>query len=139
MDNFRLKTRKLKVKEYQNLRRTTDWFQLEDEVVRKALEKDLFSVVVYEGEELVGMGRIVGDGAIYFYIQDIIVAPDFQGMGIGRMIMNEVETFLDRNASHNSFVGLMAANGVQEFYRRFGYIERPDNQPGMSKLVKKTG
>ncbi len=138
MENIKIERRRIKVDEYHVLRGTTDWFQLEDHVVEKSLDNDLFSVCAFDGERLVGMGRIVGDGAIYFYIQDIIVIPEYQRKGIGTLIMNEIESYLDDNAYNNSFIGLMAAEGVQGFYHRFGYKERDDNKPGMSKLLKKS-
>ena len=137
MRNIRIEYRKISVEEYQCLRETTDWFQLEDHVVEKSLNNDLFSICVFDGDRLVGMGRLVGDGAIYFYIQDIIVTPDYQNRGIGTIIMNEIESYLEINTYNNSFIGLMAADGVQGFYHKFGYKERDLNRPGMSKLVKK--
>lgn len=137
MENLKIKKRSLKVNEYQALRGTTDWFSVDDEVVKKSLKNDLFSVCVYDENKLVGMGRIVGDGAIYFYIQDIIVIPSYQGKGIGVLIMNEIEAYLEENAFNNSFIGLMAADGVQKFYHKFGYMERAETRPGMSKLMKK--
>ena len=137
MENFRIEQRHIKVKEYQALRKTTDWFQLEDHVVEKSLKNDLFSVCVFDNEKLIGMGRIVGDGAIYFYIQDIIVIPEYHAKGIGTLIMNEIENYLDKNAFTNSFIGLMAAEGVREFYHKFGYKERDVDRPGMSKLMRK--
>ncbi|BCB03955.1 hypothetical protein KH172YL63_20880 [Bacillus sp. KH172YL63] len=54
----------------------------------QSLRQSLFSAIVKVDQLIIGMGRIVGDGAIYFYIQDIIVHPDFQGRGIGREIMD---------------------------------------------------
>lgn len=137
MENIRIERRRLTVDEYQTLRGTTNWFKIEDKVVEKSIENDLFSVCVYDGQKLVGMGRIVGDGAIYFYIQDIIVIPSYQGKGLGIKIMNEIEAYLFENAYNNSFIGLMAADGVHEFYHKFGYEERADTRPGMSKLIKK--
>jgi len=137
MTNFRIEKRRLKVNEYQALRGTTDWFSVDDEVVEKSLKNDLFSVCVFDKKTLVGMGRIVGDGAIYFYIQDIIVIPGYQRKGIGMLIMNEIEAYLEENAFDNSFIGLMAADGVQKFYHKFGYSERAETRPGMSKLMKK--
>ena len=137
MESIKIERRKITVDEYQTLRGTTDWFQLTDDVVEKSLDNDLFSVCVLDHGKLVGMGRIVGDGAIYFYIQDIIVIPGHQGRGIGTLIMNEIESYLHENAFNNSFIGLMAAEGVQRFYHKFGYKERDDNKPGMSKLMKK--
>jgi hypothetical protein len=64
MENIRIERRRLTVDEYQTLRGTTNWFKIEDKVVEKSIENDLFSVCVYDGQKLVGMGRIVGDGAI---------------------------------------------------------------------------
>ncbi|MEE4255658.1 MAG: GNAT family N-acetyltransferase [Bacteroidales bacterium] len=137
MENIRIERRRLTVDEYQYLRGTTNWFKIEDKAVEKSIDNELFSVCVYDGQKIVGMGRIVGDGAIYFYIQDIIVIPSYQGKGLGVRIMNEIETFLLENAYNNSFIGLMAADGVHEFYLKFGYEKRDDKKPGMSKLMKK--
>ena len=137
MENLKIEKRRLNINEYQTLRGTTDWFAIADEVVDKSLKNDLFSVCVIADGTLVGMGRIVGDGAIYFYIQDIIVIPGYQSKGIGVMIMNEIEGYLKENAFNNSFIGLMAADGVQQFYHKFGYFERAETRPGMSKLMKK--
>lgn len=137
MNNFNVEVRKLKVAEYQFLRGTTNWFSVDDKAVEHSLANDLFSVCVFDNDRLIGMGRIVGDGAIYFYIQDIIVIPTYQKKGVGKLIMNEIEAFIENNAFQNSFVGLMAAEGVQEFYHRYGYIKRPDDQPGMYKLISK--
>ena len=137
MENLKIEKRRLNISEYQTLRGTTDWFAIADEVVDKSLKNDLFSVCIIADGTLVGMGRIVGDGAIYFYIQDIIVIPGYQRKGIGVLIMNEIEGYLKENTFNNSFIGLMAADGVQKFYHKFGYLERAKTRPGMSKLVKK--
>ena len=137
MSNYKIEIRRLRTNEYQSLRKTTDWFQIEDEVVYKSLENDLYSICVSDNDKIIGMGRIVGDGAIYFYIQDVIVLPEYQGKGVGKLIMNHIEAFLNKNASNNSFIGLMAADGVTEFYQKFGYVERPENMPGMYKMIKK--
>jgi GNAT superfamily N-acetyltransferase len=137
MDRYRIIRNKITVAEYQLLRHTTNWFQIEDSVVEKSLNNDLFSVTIYDDKKLIGMGRVVGDGAIYFYVQDIIVIPEYQGRGIGKLIMNTIEAYLSESAYNNSFVGLMAARGVAGFYYNFGYKERDNERPGMSKLIKK--
>lgn len=36
------------------------------------------------------MGRLVGDGAMYWYLQEIIILPQFQRKGIGTMIVNHL-------------------------------------------------
>ncbi len=132
-----IEIRKLTVSEYQTLRQTTGWDMLDDKVVKMALENDLFSLIVVDGNTPIGMGRVIGDGGIYFYIQDIIVHPKYQKAGIGKLIMQHIETFLKESAPHNAFIGLMAAAGVQEFYHSFGYKVRPENGPGMFKRMSK--
>ena len=137
MKKYRIEHRKILPKEYLQIRKTTDWNPIEDEVVKKALEKDLFSICVMDADKLIGIGRVIGDGALYFYIQDVIVSPNYQCKGIGKLIMKNIEVFITQNANNNSFVGLMAAEGVKEFYCNFGYLERPVDQPGMYKVIKK--
>ena len=135
MIDLKIECRKIEVAEYQYLRNTTDWGELNDNAVRIALENDLFSVCVLAQDKIVGMGRVIGDGAIYFYIQDLIVHPDYQGKGIGKLIMEKIDDFLANNAFDDSFIGLMAAVGVEEFYHKFGYKSRPAKKPGMFKII----
>ena len=49
---------------------------------QKALKKSYYSIVIYDNENAIGMGRVVGDG-IYFTIVDIVVRPEYQGKKIG--------------------------------------------------------
>lgn len=137
MSNLKVDSRKLGVAEYQSLRKTTDWGELDDSAIKIALENDLFSVCVMDQNKIVGMGRVIGDGAIYFYIQDLIVHPDYQGKGIGNLMMIEIEAYLKNNSHNNSFIGLMAAKGANEFYHKFGYSERSPDKPGMFKIIIK--
>lgn len=135
--NIKIEQREISVSEYQTLRGSTDWEELSDETVKKGMEGSLFSVCFMVGGKIAGAGWIVGDGAIYFYIQDVIVLPEFQKTGLGDMIMEELEGWLKENAKQHSFIGLMAAEGVKDFYTRFGYAEREDSKPGMFKMVEK--
>lgn len=135
--NIKIEHRNPTVSEYQLLRSSTGWEALSDKTVKKGMEGSLFSVCFMVGGKIAGAGRVVGDGAIYFYIQDMIVLPEFQKTGLGDMIMEELESWLRENTNTHSFVGLMAAEGVKEFYTRFGYAERDVTKPGMFKMVEK--
>ncbi len=46
-------------------------------------------------DETVAMGRLVGDG-IYFLVVDVVVKPEFQGMGIGSKIIDMLLAYVDR-------------------------------------------
>ncbi|WP_442905530.1 GNAT family N-acetyltransferase [Halomonas sp. BC04] len=45
--------------------------------------------------ELIGMGRVAGDGGTFFQVVDIAVAPQHQGRGLGKIIMNEICRYID--------------------------------------------
>lgn len=135
MKNFKTEIRKLTVSEYQTLRNSTSWPVIENDTVEKALHNDLFTICVLDDKKIIGMGRLIGDGAIYFYIQDVIVLPEYQNMNVGNSIMAEIEKYLSENAPKNAFIGLMAASGVEEFYTRFNYLKRPEDRPGMYKII----
>ncbi len=134
---FKVKKGVLSTPDYQKLRATTGWDMFHDKVVERSLSADLFSVSIYDCDEIIGCGRVIGDGLMYFYIQDIIVDPVYQKKGIGTKIMLEIEKFLNKKTVNNSFIGLMAARGVREFYKKFGYSERSPERPGMCKVIKK--
>lgn len=124
--------------EYNELRELVEWPTFGDEQVKQGLANSLFSVVVHdENGSIVGMGRILGDNAIYLHVQDVIVKPEFQGQGIGKLIMKELLTFVDKVGVKNTNVGLMCSKGREKFYRDFGFDERPSEKygAGMIKIV----
>jgi len=70
------------VDEYNELRQLAGWPTFEEAIVRTGLSNSIFSVVIQnESGTIIGMGRIVGDNAIYLHIQDVIVRPGFQRKG----------------------------------------------------------
>ncbi len=133
-DDFRLIERLPTITEYRALRTAVGWSNLPDEATRRGLDNASFTVCLERHGDTIGCGRVVGDGGIYFYIQDIIVHPDFQGRGLGRRIMDAVMQYLSDHAAPNAFMGLMAATGVCEFYERYGFAVRPDDRPGMFRV-----
>ncbi len=94
-----------------------------------SLARSLTSIVVLDrGRSVtrpVGMGRIVGDGALFFYLQDIIVRPEYQGLGLGRRIVERLMGWLQTHAPERAFVGLFAAEGKDSFYAHFGFMRHP--------------
>ncbi|HRX85594.1 MAG TPA: GNAT family N-acetyltransferase [Phycisphaerae bacterium] len=131
MPEITLIERRLAVEEYLELRRAVGWWEVEPEAVRAGLPNDQYTIVAESGGQTIGCGRIIGDGGIYFYIQDVIVLPAYQGQGVGRRIMDRLMEFLTGRSRPKCFVGLMAAAGVQAFYERYGFVRRSGDRPGM--------
>ena len=126
------------IEEYNQLRRAADWPVYPNDVVQTALSNSLFGVVAQlDNGDIVAMGRVIGDGAIYFHVQDIIVQPEFQGSGVGRMIMHEILGFIDARSVKNTNVGLMCSKGREEFYRKFGFMDRPAEKFGAGMIMIK--
>ena len=63
------------------------------EVLRKGFENSMLTLAAYEGEQLLGLIRTVGDGHTIVFVQDILVAPEYQRRGIGTALLRAI---LDR-------------------------------------------
>jgi GNAT superfamily N-acetyltransferase len=118
--------------DYYRLFLTTGWneeygFRVEE--LGAAIARSWHAVSVYDGERLVGYGRVISDGVHHALIVDMIVAPSHQGKGIGRGILKRI---LDRCRQHGiRDVQLFAAKGKAGFYERHGFAARPADAPGM--------
>ena len=134
--SIRIHQRVPTVEEYQSLLKNTKWEMLEDSDVSIALEQDLYSVVAYDGPKLIGMGRVGGDLGSYFYIEDIIVHPKHLRIGVGGLIMNHIEHYIESIATQHAYIGLIAAKGTKEFYKKYGFIARKSSCHAMFKIVK---
>ncbi|MDE1463651.1 GNAT family N-acetyltransferase [Spartinivicinus poritis] len=93
----------------------------------KALPNSVYGVHICLNGKPVGMGRIIGDGALNFDIVDIAVEPEHQGKGLGRIIMEHIMAFLNKEAPKGAYICLMA--DVPELYEKFGFkLTRPHSE-----------
>ena len=73
------------------------------------------------------MGKIVRDGALDFEIVDIAVDPKYQKQGFGRVIMEHIMAYLDKEAPAGCYITLMA--DVLVPYEKFGFaLARPESE-----------
>ena len=121
--------------EYNHLRESVGWGTYEKEVVESSLPRSLFCVCAVLNEKVVAMARVIGDSGLVYYVQDVIVLPEHQGQGIGTRLMDAVMAYLRTHVSPNSVVGLMAANGKESFYEKYGFITRPSDQFGCGMTI----
>ena len=134
-----LKRNTISVSEYLDIRKKVNWKVLLPEQAKLALENSLLVIGAYDGIELVGMGRIVGDGAVICYVQDLIVSPDYQQKGVGSALLTALISYVDslRPADGQMMLCLMCAKGRESFYERHGFIARPTDAlgPGMIQYL----
>lgn len=105
------------------------------EHARRALQNGLLNVSAIYHDELVGMGRLVGDGAMYWYLQEIIILPNFQRKGIGTMIVEHLVDYAKANSITGKFttIGGVSAKGKERFYEKMGFEIIPN---GMKKMIE---
>ncbi len=132
----------LDVDTYLVLRKSVKWKKLSYMQAKKALENSLYTICAYEFERPVGMGRIVGDGAVICYIQDLVVVPDAQASGIGGQIVDMLIEYVEslRMEGTEMMLDLMCAKGRELFYQNHGFIARPTDHlgPGMIQYLTST-
>ena len=60
------------------------------EVLRKGFEGSMLTLAAYEGDQLLGIIRTVGDGHTIVFVQDILVFPEHQRKGFGSALLQAV-------------------------------------------------
>lgn len=92
------------------------------EAMPASLAGSVCGVVAFaESGEAVAMGRVVGDGAFYFYIQDVAVHPDHRRQGLGREVMRRLREQIAERAGGDCFVGLFSTPEAVALYRAEGF------------------
>ena len=116
-----IKENTLDLNTYLSLRASVHWKLLTQEQAKKALLNSLYTITAINQGESVGMGRIVGDGAVICYIQDFIVKSEYQGQGIGKLMMEKLIQHVESFRTENSeiMLCLMCAKGREKFYEKF--------------------
>ena len=59
------------------------------QMLEQALSHSLATYLARDGEKIVGLVRLVGDGFSSVFVQDLIVLPSYQRQGIGSALMKE--------------------------------------------------
>ncbi|MFX1281463.1 MAG: GNAT family N-acetyltransferase [Promethearchaeota archaeon] len=118
------------VQEYLTLRKAVNWKLVDEKACKIGLQGSLYCICAEIDDEIIGMARVIGDSGLYFYIQDVIVLPKFQKMGIGTLLMEKIIDFLDKNIYPRTTVGLMSTKGNEVFYEKFGFTKRPSERRG---------
>jgi predicted N-acetyltransferase YhbS len=111
---------------------STGWnetYQLDAEQIHQALESSWHVVSAYDGDRLVGFGRVISDGMLHALLAEMIVLPSYQGKGIGNCILDELVSKCKSNGIRD--IQLFCAKGKAGFYEKHGFVKRPDNAPGM--------
>ena len=132
--DYRLEDRLPTVDEFVTVTAAVGWTDAYDPTaIPASLAASLHGVVAVEDDRVIGLGRLVGDGAIYYYLQDLAVLPERQRRGVGAAILGRLEEWIAGRAGARTFVGLFAVGDSVSLYRRFGYAVH-DEMTGMFRV-----
>ena len=88
-----------------------------------AMNNTLFRVSVFDGDKVIAMARVIGDMGLCYYVKDVVVKPEYQGKGIGRILINELKKFINDNGIKDTHISveLCALPSKVPFYEKFGF------------------
>ena len=116
--------------QWMSLRKSVGWATFPDEAAKRSLALTPFCVCAFKDGELIGMGRVLGDCVITFYVGNVMVRPEYQSQGIGREIMVRIMAYVEQNAVPGALASLLAIKDKEDFYEQFGFGRRPDEFHG---------
>lgn len=61
--------------------------------------------------------------------------PEYQGKGIGKKLMDKIMGYFDRRGIRDAMIGLMAAKGKEGFYKKYGFMTRPNKKHGAGMCI----
>ena len=137
MNSVSLDKNILTANEYLILLESVGWDAPPYEQAGTAIENSLYTVLIKTDGVPIGMGRVCGDGAIVFYFKDIVVMPEFQRKGIGKMIVNNLIEYVKSCVKEDwcVYAELMTGEPNFDFYSRFGFQKRLDDSEGKGMIL----
>ena len=134
-DQIEIKENILSPKDFVRLKLAAGFADVPLDQAKRALAGGLVNVSALYNGDLVGMGRLVGDGAMYWYLQEIIILPEYQRQGIGTKIVNYLVNYAvsHSGAGRITTIGGVSAKGKEGFYQKLGFDVIPN---GIKKIVE---
>ena len=100
-----------------------------DQIITSIGNSICFSVFT-EGKQI-GFARVVTDKAVFGYIADVIIEPEYRGKGVGTWLLSCLLQYPD-------LVGtklLLETQDAHDFYERFGF----ERKECMKRVLSKDG
>jgi ribosomal protein S18 acetylase RimI-like enzyme len=123
------------VADYLRLRREAGLSPKTEEQARAALPGSWAAchVVHEETGEVVGMGRLLGDGGWYFHVMDMAVLPAHQRRGLGDAVLTALLRLIEDTAPAGAYVNLLADPPGRRLYERHGFTDTAPASVGMAR------
>lgn len=131
MKNLTIVAQEIPPEVYRHLRVTCGLSPKTREASEIGLSHSIYSLMIKEEEEVIGMGRLIGDGGCFCQIVDICVLPSRQGRGIGKMIMQNLTDYIQAHLPPSCYISLIADGDAAFLYEKFGFKDTLPVSKGM--------
>jgi len=125
------------IEDYCRLRVSAGLSPKSAEAAAAGLPNTLFGVLVLKDNKLIGMGRVIGDGGLFYQVVDIAVEPEHQRRGLGKAIVGRIVEHLQQSAPAGAHVSLIADGAAQHLYAQFGFKPTAPDSIGMVFSIRR--
>ncbi|PWJ43702.1 GNAT family N-acetyltransferase [Sediminitomix flava] len=119
-------TRDIKLEDIIQLYKANEWSAAQKpQKLYNALINSHGLVSAWENEKLVGIGNAISDGHLVVYYPHLLILPEYQGKGIGKMIMNKMQEIYG-----DFHMQMLTADGKAiDFYQKMGFERAGETEP----------
>ena len=123
----------INLNELEKLCDTVGWVKRPLKKVKTALEHSFIVISLFHRNkttvELIAFARATSDKTFNATIWDVVVHPNYQKKGLGKLLINEILIYLRRYDINT--ITLFADPQVTNFYKHLGFIPDPEGIKGM--------
>lgn len=121
-----LETKEINIEDILILYKANEWSSANkpNELYNALLNSETL-ITAWEGKQLVGLGNAISDGYLTVYYPHLLVLPEYQGKGIGKLIMDKMQ----EKYSHFHMQMLTADGRAVDFYKKNGFERAGKTEP----------
>lgn len=123
----------INLQELEELCDTVGWVRRPLKKVKTAIKYSFITISLSyrenKDDKLIGFARATSDNTFNATIWDVVVHPEFQRQGLGKVLINEIVKEL--RCSGINTITLFADPHVLSFYKALGFVSDPDGIKGM--------
>lgn len=130
---------KITIEEYIDILNSVGW-KIPAERLLKISLKNGKNVKFVLNNETIGMARFVTDGGYAGLLMDVVVKPEYQGKGYGKLLIESLLLHIKKDLldGEEILIQLLSAPGKQTFYSKFGFkVKKEVAEDGMYMWLKK--
>lgn len=128
----------ISVEDFLSLRQMVGFQKLQKTEAQRILENTSYIAVARLEGKTVGLVRLLFDYGTDAYITDVIVHPEYQGTGIGRLLVEDVLGYVKKNSCTGVRIAcsLYANAGKEAFYEKLGFSRLPNDKYGYGMMLE---